>query len=215
MILVLVKYWRVNLEISALIESILKSKSITDFLEKRGIFPDKQNGDKIYYKCPIHQDEDPSFIVFTGGEYQTYKCFGCHSGNNIINLVCDMNKISLGQSISYLSQELGITFDNQFEFSKKDIEIYIEKEYPSINKIEQIYFSINKLCYDFLKKINFEEDEIIFCENVLKKIDYLVKTKNVRILNDLYFFLSDIGFPSKCKRYFLKKKREENNGRRN
>ena len=195
------------MEISSLIESILKRKKITDFLESRGIHPEKYNGDKIYYKCPIHQDEDPSFIVFTGGEYQTYKCFGCNSGKNIVNLMCDMDKISLGQSIFYLSQELGINLDGKFELLKKDIDVYFHIDYPSIPRIEKIYFNINRLCYDFLKKINFKEDEVIFCEGILKKIEILLKEKNVTLLHDIYFFLADIGFPSKCKKYLLNNKK--------
>ena len=77
------------------IDKILEEHKITTFLDERGIYPVRESGDRFIYHCPIHSgDNDPSFIVYPAGadgrKYQTYYCFGCHSGINIINLKRDL-----------------------------------------------------------------------------------------------------------------------------
>ena len=94
------------MEIPSFIENILKRKKITDILESRGFSPEREHGGKIFYKCPIHLDKDPSFIVFNNEEYQSYYCFGCHSGTTVINLVSDLDDITIGKAIFQLSNIL-------------------------------------------------------------------------------------------------------------
>ena len=59
------------------IDRILEEKTITEFLQGRGIHPSSRSGDKDIYLCPIHQgDKVPSFMVYPAGvggrDYQTY-----------------------------------------------------------------------------------------------------------------------------------------------
>ena len=88
------------------INKILREKTITSYLEEKGFFPQKKSGDKSIYCCPIHSgDNDPSFVVYPTGykgrEYETYYCFGCHSGITLINLKSDIEKISAKEVIKF------------------------------------------------------------------------------------------------------------------
>ncbi len=61
---------------------IFRKRKITDYLASKGIFPQKEHGNRKLYRCPVHQgDTSPSMTVFTDSEYENYYCFGCHSGS--------------------------------------------------------------------------------------------------------------------------------------
>ena len=95
------------------INKILEEKTITSYLEENGIFPHKKSGDKSFYFCPIHKgDTDPSFVVFPvgtkGRTYQTYHCFGCHSGITLINLKSDLENLSTKEVVKHFLKDIKI-----------------------------------------------------------------------------------------------------------
>jgi hypothetical protein len=72
---------------SLLIDHILRTHKITDYLRSKGINPDgpERNG-KLFYKCPIHTgDNTPSFVVYTqSGEFENFWCYGCLDADEVI-----------------------------------------------------------------------------------------------------------------------------------
>jgi hypothetical protein len=62
---------------SYLLQEILKKHDIVSYLAERGIMPDQQVDGRFKYKCPVHDDSTPSFIVYAGEDKQHYYCFGC------------------------------------------------------------------------------------------------------------------------------------------
>ena len=99
------------------IKKILEEKTITGLLESRGIFPERKHQDRWVYKCPIHKgDNDPSFVVYLAVDNppQNYYCFGCHSGTNVINLLRDLDEISLKKAVSQLLEGMDIKDEDVF-----------------------------------------------------------------------------------------------------
>jgi len=81
----------------AMVQQALTDRPITAYLESRGIHPVKKVKNRYLYRCPLHAgDNDPSFVVYEAGTgkkpkpYQSYHCFGCHSGSTLINLMSEI-----------------------------------------------------------------------------------------------------------------------------
>ncbi len=190
------------------IQQILQEVEITKTLEERGIYPSKTKENKIYYKCPIHEgDSNPSFIVFTDKTYQTYKCFGCHSGSNIINLISELDNVSIKQSIRYLIRGIKIDDKDILEDYIDDIVDYVY--YESKDSINEISLKISRVCYDFLQSINFNDKEVFFFNGLFKIINKAVKQKNKNVLIKMLDFLLDEGIPDRIDIYIKKKEMEQ------
>jgi DNA primase len=188
------------------IEQILKEKKITDFLAERGITPARQYADKLIYHCPIHEgDNDPSFVVYTNGEYQTYFCFACHTSSNIIHLVREMDNISIKDTIKKLIKGININEQDVLNSIIKDLENGLIKE---DNKgVEKLFFKLNRSCYDYLKDINFDEEEINFFDKVFNKIDKIARDRDEIILQDIYDFIIEQGVNKRIDKYIEKKEK--------
>lgn len=193
------------------INKILEEKKITTFLEEKGILPVKETGNKIIYHCPIHSgDNDPSFIIYEigtkGRNYQTYYCYGCHSGINIINLKSDLEKISIKESIRYFLKDIKIDKKNVMESIIDDIQkgnIIVEEK----KEIETLLLLINSICREHLL-IYKDEEEIQFFEDFFKKIDDIAREKDIHMLEKIYYILTDKGGIDKRVENF--QKRQEN-----
>ncbi len=176
------------------IDKILKEKTITSFLEERGIYPQKKSGEKWIYYCPIHSgDNDPSFIVYPvgtkGREYQTYYCFGCHSGITVINLKKDLDDITSKESIKFFLK--GVNINNE-DANKSIINDYKKGKLgiEENNEIEKILLKINSTCRCHIQSYN-DDDEVDFFDIFFKEVDKIARAKDISTLNGVYDILTD------------------------
>ncbi|MFW6015252.1 MAG: CHC2 zinc finger domain-containing protein [bacterium] len=194
-------------EVPYYIRVILEKNTITDILKDNNIYPAFQQGDKIYYHCPLHdKDNDPSFIVYTDKQYQDYYCFGCKRGGNVINLLSDLKHISLQYAIHILAEDIEIN-DEQI---MSDLIRALEEGNVKNNDQElyHLYLSINRLCYNYLsEQVSFNKNEVAFIENIYKKIDKIFFKKKYEDLKTIYDFLLNKGLKKRLK-YFRKKEKE-------
>ncbi len=183
-----------------LIEAILKEKKITDFLESRGIHPTRKSGDRLVYLCPIHKgDSIPSFIVSNDRkEYQTYKCFGCHSGNDIINLVCDLDNVSIKQAIRILSKGISVEQGDITDSFVSESAKIIERELKDSKELEISMLKTGVFCRDHLSKW-YDEEEVEFCLNMYKILDKVIRLNDIEDLERMYKILCEKGFPERRK----------------
>ena len=192
------------MEIPYYIECILEQRKITDYLDQKGITSKRQSGDKMMFCCPLHSgDNDPSFVVYLNSQYENYYCYGCHSGGSIINLVSDIEKISIKKAIAKLASGLNIKsvdiLDSVIEQLKEN------KRFDNNNNLEILFLKINKACYNYIRSVNYDKDEICFFEEVYKKIDKVAFARDEDTLSEMFRFLVDQGFPSRVDRLFSKK----------
>ena len=189
-----------------IIGAILKEKKITDFLESRGINPVRESGNRLSYLCPIHEgDTAPSFIVFTDGEYQTYKCFGCHSGRDIINLLCDLDHIPIKQAISILLHGIDvIQEDITSSLIAEAVNIWTGNVDHS-NELEMSMLKSGSFCRMHLNKNN-DDEEINFFLNMYQIMDNIIRIGDVGDLEKIYNILCRKGIPERIRLY---KERQE------
>ena len=194
------------------IDKILKEKSITSYLEEKGIFPQKKSGGKHMYCCPVHVgDNDPSLVVYPIGykerEYQTYYCFGCHSGITLINLKSDIEKISTRESVKHFLKDVDI--DNE-DVRKSIIEDFKNNKLgiEENKSVEFLMLLIYTTCRrHIVDECENDEEEILFFENFFEKIDKIAMSRNLDLLNKIFDILVD-GNEKRSINY--KKKKGEN-----
>lgn len=126
------------------ITSLTSKVKIADVLNERSITPNKQYGDKLIYKCPIHKgDNSPSFYVYQKDYGDDFFCYGCKSGGNVIKLVQLLNNCSSKDAIKIVSDKAGVSCDPYIY--DMDFDIGDIKDYDSHEDMDSLMFSITLL----------------------------------------------------------------------
>ncbi len=76
--------------------------------------------------CPFHSEKSPSFIV--SAERQSFKCFGCQEGGDVISFLQKYDGMSFLEALEMLAKRVGITLTSyrptsQDAYKKKLLEI--------------------------------------------------------------------------------------------
>ena len=66
----------------------------------------KRSGANYFGLCPFHNEKTGSFCV--NKERQTYHCFGCGAGGNVITFVMDYENFSFPEAVEHLAKKVGI-----------------------------------------------------------------------------------------------------------
>ncbi|HPS93186.1 MAG TPA: CHC2 zinc finger domain-containing protein, partial [Deltaproteobacteria bacterium] len=69
----------------------------------------KKKGRSYWGLCPFHSEKSPSFHV--DPEKQTYKCFGCDKGGDVITFLMEKKGLSFAEALLELSQKAGIPME--------------------------------------------------------------------------------------------------------
>jgi hypothetical protein len=177
---------------------ILSQFKICDYLDARGISPSKggSGGDKTLYSCPFpnHNDSTPSFYVFHN-EYDRFMCFGCNQQGDIINLISQMEGLSLKQAISRLAKKAGIDESSIIDRIISDISA------SSIGDLSDIVIRLNLLCLSTIQDIDFEPKYVQQIDKAFEKVDMLMRTMDEGALEEVFDFMFDEAFPVIRDRY--------------
>lgn len=105
------------------INTIRTTIDIMEFLERRGS-TFKQTGTAYVGLCPIHNEKSGSFNIRK--DNNTFHCFGCGAGGDIISLVQQMEGLSFVGAIQMLAEEYGIKLES------------VEED-PEYKKLQRLY----------------------------------------------------------------------------
>lgn len=148
----------------------------------------KRRGTNYFGVCPFHDEKSASFSV--SPSKQIYHCFGCGEGGNIFSFLIKFEKISFIEAVKKLGDRCNINIDyqkresninsNLYEIHNIATNLFTQNLFsPSgsnalaylkgrgfqnqILKDFNIGFSENnwKQLYNYLKKLNFNESEIL------------------------------------------------------
>tara|TARA_Y100000310_G_scaffold325810_1_gene389878 strand:- start:6188 stop:6796 length:609 start_codon:yes stop_codon:yes gene_type:complete len=189
------------------IEHILKTYSITEYLESRGLKPTTQASKRDCYPCPLpdHDDSTPSFFVFLQGGYEQYKCFGCGATGDIINLYCALESTTLTEAIKHFASDLDIEDQTIMDYLADNL-LDTEEDY-GFSHLANLVIKINRASYDYLVQVDFDIEELRVIEKVLEKLDELAHSMNIPKLQEMYEFITEEGIPSRHE-IFLNRKEE-------
>jgi len=86
------------------IDRLKKNISIMDLCEERGIHLTRHGTHDYKGRCPLHEEEEPSFIVTPAKNL--WHCLGCDKGGSVIDLVMAMEGISFAEAVHKLMNHL-------------------------------------------------------------------------------------------------------------
>lgn len=104
---------------------LVKSKvDIAEIIGERVVL--KNAGRHFKGLCPFHSEKSPSFIV--SAERQSFKCFGCQEGGDVISFLQKYDGMSFLEALEMLAKRVGITLESyrptsQDAYKKKLLEI--------------------------------------------------------------------------------------------
>ena len=83
--------------------------------------------------CPFHSERSPSFMVYP--ETQSYYCFGCGAGGDVIKFTMEMNSLSYIEAIRYLAQQCGMPMPDEDDGQAK-----LKSRILQMNKLAARFF---------------------------------------------------------------------------
>jgi hypothetical protein len=167
------------------IEQILKAKKITDYLNTKNIYPESQTGNKIKYRCPIHEgDNDPSFMVYTDGEFENFFCYGCKAKYHIIHLYAQLEKVDFAAAVKALSEGVDINIDAEIHHIIREIEN--DSSAWSVFSPVQLSLIISRMLYDFLNRVNAAPQYVEMTDKVLSTVDKAVEIGDMEGLKKIH-----------------------------
>lgn len=87
-----------------IIDAVLKHHEITEVVGK--VVHLVKRGKNLVGLCPFHSEKTPSFTV--SQEKQSYHCFGCGAGGNVIRFVMEIEGLHFPEAVRKLAEEAGI-----------------------------------------------------------------------------------------------------------
>ena len=84
--------------------TIIKERvSTRDYLESIGISPNRHG----MICCPIHGEKTPSLKVYDDPR-RGWHCFGCHTGGDVIDMVCKIENVGFIDAVKRLDVSFGL-----------------------------------------------------------------------------------------------------------
>lgn len=104
------------------IDEIRTANSLVTVLNEYGVEL-KHSGARLTGLCPLHNERSPSFYV--NPSTNTYKCFGCGEGGDVIALIMELESLSFVGSLEFLADKAGIVIERDEEedetFKKRQV----------------------------------------------------------------------------------------------
>lgn len=126
----------------------------------------KRAGANFKARCPFHNEKSPSFMV--SPERQSFKCFGCSEGGDVITFIEKMEGLDFYNALKLLAERAGVQLQNS---SVK----FGEKEFKSDHKTR--LFEINEWAKKVYEKIITEHPKAQKARDYIDKRGLSSKTR--------------------------------------
>ncbi len=173
---------------SSMIYRILQKKSIVDYLDQQGIHPAKVlAGGKLQYLCPFpdHNENKPSFMVYTESDYENFYCYGCKRNYSIIHLVAGMEGLSFKDVLEKLGDGSDAGFMDNIQIERDRFDREVDKiEQTRKDSLEQILMSISSMSRKYLESAQYDSKETDVVDRVLLSVDTDLAAENFKGIDD-------------------------------
>ena len=97
------------------VDKIKRLVTIQNIIDRYGYKPKKG-----FISCPFHNEKTPSLRIYT--DTNTFYCFGCGMGGDVISFVAHLFKIDFGSAIMRLDDDFGLGLCKQSESRRRDLD---------------------------------------------------------------------------------------------
>ena len=94
---------------SSIIEEIKSRLNIVDVIQ--GYLKLEGAGGNLKARCPFHNEQTPSFFI--SPSRQTYHCFGCNRGGDLISFVEEIEGLDFSGALKILADRAGVTLTHE------------------------------------------------------------------------------------------------------
>ena len=101
----------------------------------------KKDSSGYFTNCMFHNDNTPSLRLTDKGKKAIYKCFGCEAQGDIINFICNMEKMDNVTALKKAYDILGLELEYKVKENNKILNFknYIKTKNLNIRKNNEIY----------------------------------------------------------------------------
>jgi len=124
--------------VGTLLDDIKSKIDIVDLIS--GYVQLKKSGQNWKGLCPFHPEKTPSFMV--SQSKQTFHCFGCGTGGDIITFVGKYENLSFNESVKSLAKKAGITLTS------------VKTDKTALQKDEKVRNSLHDATDYFMKNLH-------------------------------------------------------------
>ncbi len=123
------------------IEEVVRRNDITDVV---GSYVQLRHRGRMHTGlCPFHSEKTPSFFVYP--ETQSFYCFGCGAGGDVISFIKKINNLDYVESVKYLASRAGMP---------------LPEEDDQVGRLRSRVLSINKEAARFFyEQLNADNEE--------------------------------------------------------
>lgn len=116
------------------IQELLQRNDVADIISAHVQL--KRNGRIYKGLCPFHSERTPSFTVYP--ETQSYYCFGCGAGGDIITFTKEINGLTYIEAVKTLAQQSGMPLPDEDDKASK-----LKGRILEMNKLAARYYHQN------------------------------------------------------------------------
>lgn len=167
-------------------EEIKAKAPLIEEIEDSGTAVIPAGHDRMKCCCPLHNEKTPSLMIYSGDEFDSYYCFGCGSGGDVINFVKELYEFNgFKEVINYFAKKYRLeTLDK----SEQDLEeIFFEENRRVENRSKGIYnyaISSSRYIREFLKSSENPNEEFQKMSSYMRNIDGAIEGKNMDSLKN-------------------------------
>jgi hypothetical protein len=182
------------------IDKIRKEHALIDYVKLAGHTPVREYGNRWTFVCPIHKDNDPSFMVYKNDndirDYQTYFCWGCKASGDIISLKAELEyggQHGRGKALTDLSHGMDLSFDGEIDYLVNELKKQLDGDAAQFdgNVFDDISLKISSLGHEAFAEAGYDSHYLLFMEGVYKQLDKYALNKDVGSMNEAYEYLID------------------------
>lgn len=160
-----------SITLKAQIEQALSKVTISDYLSSKGFEPEVYSSGKAKYLCPFpdHCETKPSFVVYKDKEIETFYCFGCSRGYNVVHLISKLEKISFKSALEKIIPEFNASCLDESDYVLEQVLNEFTKNHEE--DLSETLLSISAQCLAFLNKTSYDSQETELVDKLYKEID--------------------------------------------
>ncbi len=173
------------MDINEVCKNICLNNSIEDYLNKIGTKIIKK-GRTIKCLCPIHVEKTPSFnIKKDKNGIDKFRCFGCSSSGNLLNLISKIENRKLWDIIKEYNPNAS-TILIKYDPAIKNIPVPEEETLSLFCEEERICSKISKYGRSHLELMNGSVDAVDKLSILYKRVDQYLEIGNEEGLEKIY-----------------------------
>jgi DNA primase len=104
--------------------------------------------------CPIHNEKSPSLSI--NKKWNTFKCFGCGAGGDVIKFVMLADKVTFAQALESIAALLNITLEREEQFTDEQKAAYRQRQ-----EVKKSHIQVLSEALEQYQALLWQNDEVL------------------------------------------------------